>query len=216
MAPKLVTAVTVAIVTVAAASTSLAACPDMSSALQPGVAWCRHAVLPKDIVARADAYIAAATDKDYQKAHYRILPEHAHHQREGDCSGPPIGYSLTYHYAPLMEDGAATVAITVYVPSSAECAASGDVVLRDSTGAIVEPTMQRAEVMRIARRRWPDIPSDWTSSASLSTIMGRAGYGWRWQVSFTGPGTACWPSKTATVDARSGELLESGELETCM
>jgi hypothetical protein len=208
-------AIAVSVAAATLATPAAASCPDMSTVTQPGVAWCPHEVLPADVVGRADKHIAAATSRSYQATNYRLLTEHVHFQRDGDCSGRPIGYSLLYRYSPLSTDPSASVEVTVYVPSAVECPTTGVVVLRDAGGAIVEPKIPRDEAIRLARNRWPDAPSDWTSSASLSTIMGRPQYGWRWLVGFTGPGTSCWPTKSTTVDANSGKLLSSDDGTDC-
>lgn len=207
--------VAVSIVTATLATPAAAACPDIATVSQTGVAWCPHAGVPADVVSRADAYIAGATSRAYQMTRYRLLPEHVYLHREGDCDGRPVGYSLLYRYSPLASDPSASVEVTVYVPAAVECPITGSVVLRDAGGAIVEPTLPGDEAVRLARDRWPDTPSDWTSSVSLSVIMGKPEYGWRWLVGFTGPGTGCWPTRRTTVDADSGKLLSSDEGTVC-
>lgn len=217
------TLVAVAMLAAAAIAPTAAAAVDCAAPASKGKSvFCPVAPLPASIRARAERFLAEQTDASYAERRYQFDAAGASAEHNGDCNGPVLGYALRYRYAALVEVDAKPVEVFLRVPKDPACGSGGDVVVKDRSGAIVEPKISHSRAVDIARAHvGAGTPQREAAATFLSPLGGNPGEGWQWRIELSDPPIqapdhgACWPVKTVTIDAVSGVVVAVREAEAC-
>lgn len=215
-----------AILLVSCATTSATAtnCPGRFDSPGSSVTvFCPAPALPDWVLAKADAFLSAATDPPYAKAKYQLIATANQAEHSSSCDQPVVAYALQYRYASLTAVGAEPDAVGVRVPSDPACEGDGQVAAKAADGTIVEPRIARARAIALAVERAGPKASGAETTAYLSLLpAGGTGSPWQWSVTLSSTPAglkdsepACWPMYSAIVDAVSGEVLSIEESKTC-
>lgn len=177
---------------------------------------CREKI-PKDVLARANDYLARTTNRDHARERYRFVPGSSAVLRADSCSGPVVGYQVTYAYAPLRVVGAMPDEVVVDVPFDSTGDIAGLVGFKAEDGTVVEPTITKDAAFDIARDhdpRFADLSGVWIQPTDEDEIVSDDDpcpkRNRNWQVTLCNEGREgerCSASASLKVDGTTGEVV---------
>ena len=170
----------------------------------------QKALLPPDVVERANSYIRTLVGDQYFARNYRFLPEESSVVSPGE-------FSVRYAYVPLRALGDPDHSIRIVVRPHSGTPVQGTVAMFDGT-SIVEPRVHRQEAIEIALKAYGKPPPLHEVRASLR-LPNKKPRRWRWKVEIEepDPDPLCGRRRVFHVSVADGSLLNSlGEMnEAC-